>query len=241
MIASISSPLDTRFPERSPSPRDGSRAWAPVVTPVLALSLLWALVACGRGGGVAQGSAGPPDSAESVSASASASASPTSDLPADQAAEREAALAMPAPQRPENMAENSSEGAIATATYVVQLYPYVYATGDLEQWKAMSQQDCLFCNSVITNVGKLHEAGGWKNPWTHTITQTGYADPGPGSEYSRVDVVFDQEASYSYDGTGAPPDVSEPATGTLLILAMKYVDGRWAVREGQVEREEQGE
>ena len=237
MIASISSPLDTRFPERSPSPRDGSRAWAPVVTPVLALSLLWALVACGRGGGVAQGSAGPPDSAESVSASAS----PTSDLPADQAAEREAALAMPAPQRPENMDENSSEGAIATATYVVQLYPYVYATGDLEQWKAMSQQDCLFCNSVITNVGKLHEAGGWKNPWTHTITQTGYADPGPGSEYSRVDVVFDQEASYSYDGTGAPPDVSEPATGTLLMLAMKYVDGHWAIREGQVEQEEQGE
>ena len=237
MIASISSPLDTRFPERSPSPRDGSRAWAPVVTPVLALSLLWALVACGRGGGVAQGSAGPPDSAESVSASAS----PTSDLPADQAAEREAALAMPAPQRPENMDENSSEGAIATATYVVQLYPYVYATGDLEQWKAMSQQDCLFCNSVITNVGKLHEAGGWISPWTHTITRTDYLDPGPDSEYSRVDVVFDQEASYSYDGTGAPPDVSEPATGTLLILAMKYVDGHWIVRGGQVEQEEQGE
>ena len=237
MIASISSPLDTRFPERSPSPRDGSRAWAPVVTPVLALSLLWALVACGRGGGVAQGSAGPPDSAESVSASAS----PTSDLPADQAAEREAALAMPAPQRPENMDENSSEGAIATATYVVQLYPYVYATGDLEQWKAMSQQDCLFCNSVITNVGKLHEAGGWISPWTHTITRTDSLDPGPDSEYSQVDVVFDQEASYSYDGTGAPPDVSEPATGTLLMLAMKYVDGHWAIREGQVEQEEQGE
>jgi hypothetical protein avisC_06974 len=167
--------------------------------------------------------------------------SPTSDLPADQAAEREAALAMPAPQRPENMDENSSEGAIATATYVVQLYPYVYATGDLEQWKAMSQQDCLFCNSVITNVGKLHEAGGWISPWTHTITRTDYLDPGPDSEYSQVDVVFDQEASYSYDGTGAPPDVSEPATGTLLMLAMKYVEGRWVVRGGRVEQEEQGE
>ena len=237
MIASISSPLDTRFPERSPSPRDGSRAWAPVVTPVLALSLLWALVACGRGGGVAQGRAGPPASG----GAGAASAAPTSQRPPAPAPPRAPALAMPAPQRPENMDENSSEGAIATATYVVQLYPYVYATGDLEQWKAMSQQDCLFCNSVITNVGKLHEAGGWKNPWTHTITQTGYADPGPGSEYSRVDVVFDQEASYSYDGTGAPPDVSEPATGTLLILAMKYVDGHWIVRGGQVEQEEQGE
>ena len=235
MIASISSPLDTRFPERSPPPRDGLRAWAPVVTPVLALSLLWALVACGRGGGAAQGSAGPPDSAESVSASASASASPTSDLPADQAAEREAALAMPAPQKPENMDENSSEGAIATATYFVQLYPYVYATGDLEQWKSMSRQDCLFCNSVITNVGKLHEAGGWISPWTHTITRTDYLDPGPDSEYSQVDVVFDQEASYSYDGTGGEPEVAEPHSYTVIIFAMKYTDGHWIIREGEVE------
>ena len=191
------------------------------------------LSACGRGDGGVSASAG--------SEASEVSASPVVDLPEEQAAAREAALAMAAPERPENMDEDSPEGAVATGSYFVQLYPYVYATGDLEQWKAMSQQDCLFCNSVITNVGKLHEAGGWISPWTHTITRTDYLDPGPDSEYSQVDVVFDQEASYSYDGTGAPPDVSEPATGTLLMLAMKYVDGHWAIREGQVEQEEQGE
>lgn len=196
-----------------------------------ALGAMGALAACGRGGDDARGGGGPSASA----GSASATASPTVDLPADQAAAREAALAMPAPQKPENMDENSSEGAIATAIYFVQLYPYVYATGDLEQWKSMSRQDCLFCNSVITNVKELHESGGWKDPWVHTITQTGYSDPGPGSEYSRIDILFDQEAAYKYDGTGAPPEVNESQTNTLLILAMKYEDGRWIVREGQVE------
>ena len=197
---------------------------------LVVLSVLGALAACGRGGDDVR-DGGPSASA----GSASATASPTVDLPADQAAAREAALAMPAPQKPENMDENSSEGAIATATYFVQLYPYVYATGDLEQWKSMSRQDCLFCNSVITNVKELHESGGWKDPWVHTITQTGYSDPGPGSEYSRIDILFDQEAAYTYDGTGAPPEVSEPQTNTLLILAMKYTDGHWEIRGGQVE------
>ena len=100
---------------------------------VVLVVVLSVLAACGRGGDGARGGGGPSASA----VSASATASPTVDLPADQAAAREAALAMPAPEKPENMDENSSEGAIATATYFVQLYPYVYATGDLEQWKSM--------------------------------------------------------------------------------------------------------
>ena len=142
---------------------------------------------------------------------------------------------MAAPERPVNMDEDSPEGAVATGSYFVQLYPYVYATGDLEQWRAMTRQDCLFCGSVITNVTSLHDSGGWVDPWVHTITETGYSDPGPGSEYSRVDIVFSQEAVYTYDGTGAPPEIEDPKPRTLLILAMRYEDGHWIIREGQVE------
>ena len=157
------------------------------------------------------------------------------DLPQEQAAAREAALAMAAPERPENMDEDSPEGAVATGSYFVQLYPYVYATGDLEQWRAMTRQDCLFCGSVITNVTSLHESGGWRDPWSQNIVKTTYLDPGPGSEYSRVDVTFDREATYTYDGTGAEPEVAEPHSGTVIIFAMKYVEGHWVIREGQVE------
>ena len=194
---------------------------------VLVLGVSCVLSACGRGDAGVWVSAG--------SGASEVSASPVVDLPEEQAAAREAALAMAAPERPENMDEDSPEGAVATGSYFVQLYPYVYATGDLEQWRAMTRQDCLFCGSVITNVTSLHDSGGWKDPWVHTITETGYSDPGPGSEYSRVDIVFSQEAAYTYDGTGAEPEVAEPHSGTVIIFAMKYVEGHWIIREGQVE------
>ena len=184
------------------------------------------LSACGRGDAGVWVSAG--------SGASEVSASPVLDLPEEQAAAREAALAMAAPERPENMDEDSPEGAVATGSYFVQLYPYVYATGDLEQWRAMTRQDCLFCGSVITNVTSLHDSGGWVDPWVHTITETDYSDPGPGSEYSRVDIVFSQEAVYTYDGTGAPPEIEDPKPRTLLILAMRYEDGHWIIRGGQV-------
>ena len=201
------------------------RGGALVVALVVGVSCV--LSACGRGDGGVSASAGSEASV--------VSASPVVDLPEEQAAAREAALSMAAPERPEGMDEESAEGAVATATYFVQLYPYVYATGDLEQWRSMSRQDCLFCGSVITNVTRLHDSGGWRDPWSQNIVKTTYSDPGPGSEYSRVDVTFNREATYTYDGTGAEPEVAEPHSNTLIIFAVKYVEGRWVIREGQVE------
>ena len=194
---------------------------------VVVLGVSCVLSACGRGDAGVWVSAG--------SGASEVSASPVVDLPREQAAAREAALAMAAPERPGNMDEDSPEGAVATGSYFVQLYPYVYATGDLEQWRAMTRQDCLFCGSVITNVTSLHDSGGWRDPWSQNIVKTTYLDPGPGSEYSRVDVTFDREATYTYDGTGAEPEVAEPHSGTVIIFAMKYVEGHWVIREGQVE------
>ena len=194
---------------------------------VVVLGVSCVLSACGRGDAGVWVSAG--------SGASEVSASPVVDLPQEQAAAREAALAMAAPERPGNMDEDSPEGAVATGSYFVQLYPYVYATGDLEQWRAMTRQDCLFCGSVITNVTSLHDSGGWRDPWSQNIVKTTYLDPGPGSEYSRVDVTFDREATYTYDGTGAEPEVAEPHSGTVIIFAMKYVEGHWIIREGQVE------
>ena len=194
---------------------------------VVVLGVSCVLSACGRGDAGVWASAG--------SGASEVSASPVVDLPQEQAAAREAALAMAAPERPGNMDEDSPEGAVATGSYFVQLYPYVYATGDLEQWRAMTRQDCLFCGSVITNVTSLHDSGGWRDPWSQNIVKTTYLDPDPGSEYSRVDVTFDREATYTYDGTGAEPEVAEPHSGTVIIFAMKYVEGHWIIREGQVE------
>ncbi|WP_279596161.1 DUF6318 family protein [Actinomyces bowdenii] len=221
-----------------------------------------ALGGCGGGGGGAAASAGPavgasPVATASPGSSAGApepgavgsgtgeseapgagvgadpSGGPVAELPAEQEASRRAALATALPERPAGMDENSPAGAIATAEYFVQLYPYVYATGDLEQWRAMSREDCVFCTSVIDNVTELHSKGGWRDPWVHTVTNTQYVEPGPGSDYSRIDVVFNRDATYTYDGSGNAPDVADANGGVVLMLAMKYENGRWVIREGE--------
>ncbi|MDO4901496.1 DUF6318 family protein, partial [Actinomyces sp.] len=70
--------------------------------------------------------------------------------------------------------EFSSEGAATAATYFLNLYPYVHATGDLSTFKTMSKDDCEFCNKVIANATARHDAGGWADPWTQEITALGY-------------------------------------------------------------------
>src|SRR5690606_13769770 len=67
----------------------------------------------------------------------------------------------PAPERPAAMDRDDVEGAKAAAQYFIELYPYVYATGDLDEWRAMSHEECVFCESVIVNVEDLHGDGGY--------------------------------------------------------------------------------
>ena len=102
------------------------------------------------------------------------SASDVSTLFAEEQALREAALSMPKPERPAGMDEFTVEGAVATGEYVLALYPYVYATGDLSDWQAMSDPECGFCNNVITKVTKLHDAGGWVDPSPHEVVAERY-------------------------------------------------------------------
>jgi len=62
------------------------------------------------------------------------------------------------PERPD-LSQVDAETAEALAVYFLQLYPYVYATGDLTDWRALSHPECIFCASVIGNVEKMHAAG----------------------------------------------------------------------------------
>src|SRR5450830_1247918 len=63
------------------------------------------------------------------------------------------------PERPAAMDEVSAAGAEAAAVYFLQLFPYVYATNDLTEWRELSHPECVFCASVITNVEEQVAAG----------------------------------------------------------------------------------
>ncbi|MFD6092402.1 DUF6318 family protein [Oerskovia sp. NPDC060338] len=52
------------------------------------------------------------------------------------------------PERPADMDRTDEVGAAAAATYFLELYPYVMATGDFVEWDAMTWADlCTFCTS----------------------------------------------------------------------------------------------
>ncbi len=47
------------------------------------------------------------------------------------------------------MEREDAEGAAAAAEYFIELYPYVMATGDTEEFEAMSHRACGFCDDAL--------------------------------------------------------------------------------------------
>jgi hypothetical protein len=62
------------------------------------------------------------------------------------------------PERPEAMEREDAEGAAAAAEYFIELYPYVMATGDTEEFEAMSHRACGFCDELSEQASDIHEA-----------------------------------------------------------------------------------
>ena len=57
------------------------------------------------------------------------------------------------------MDRDDAEGALAAMTHFIALYGYAYATGDVEEWQAMSDPECVFCAGLTTDVQEGAGAG----------------------------------------------------------------------------------
>ena len=208
--------------------------------PVLAVVMVSVLAGC-SGGGVSGASpsvdpyeVGASAMAAAASASASARASRDAALGPDLAARREAALATPPPERPEQMSENTTEGAATAAVYFIDLYQYAFVTGDTTDFAAMSEQRCVFCNNVVSNVKKIHDSGGWADPWEQTFEKVEAYPLNPGYEYHQVDVTISSGESLTYSGDPVTSSVNEAISQERLRIAIRYADGRWTVGEVEV-------
>ena len=56
---------------------------------------------------------------------------------AQEAKKRAEALSMPLPAKPEEITQNTDDGAVATAKYAIELYNYTYATGNVNEYKSL--------------------------------------------------------------------------------------------------------
>nr|WP_255415715.1 DUF6318 family protein [Promicromonospora sp. AC04] len=105
------------------------------------------VVAVGLALSACSGSTPDPDVTGSSSAdpTPTASASPSPSFPAK-------------PERPEAMEREDAEGAAAAAEYFIELYPYVMATGDTEEFEAMSHRACGFCDELANQASAIQDA-----------------------------------------------------------------------------------
>ena len=206
------------------------RSWVPVLVVVLGCS---GVAGC-SGGGVsgASPSVDPYEVGASAMAAASASASARASRDAalgpDLVARRDAALATPPPDKPENLGEDSLEAAAAAAVYFLKLYRYAAVTGDTKDFAAMSEQQCKFCNNIIDRATRLHQEGGWADPWEQTAERVEAYPLNPGYEYHQVDVTLFMGDITTCEGN-SPDTKTTPAETEKLHVALRYHDGTWTV------------
>ena len=167
-------------------------------------------------------------------ANASATASREAALTPELRAKRDAALAEPAPAKPSQMNEESPEGAASSVRYFLDLYRYAFMTGKTAEVEAMSENGCVFCKSVIDRANQLHKDGGWANKWEQDVTNVRYYDKLEGYDYSRIETTINYGEMTSYSGGSWKENVAPPTEGQKVRFAIRYVNGGWAIREGEV-------
>ena len=170
----------------------------------------------------------------STTATPTTSAGAPASLGPELAAQRATALAMPKPVKPPEASENTQQGAVNAAVHFIALYRYAFITGDTTDLAAMSEEGCVFCQSTIDDATKLHQDGGWANPWEISLTNISYAPPGEGKQYSRIEGTMIASASTSIDSKGEVIDNSEENIN--IVIAARNYDGSWHIRGVAVEK-----
>ncbi len=66
---------------------------------------------------------------------------------------------MVAPTHPSEWETGNNAGALAAATYFMELYNYVNATGDLTEWDAASDPGCEYCAAVHDDASEVVRSG----------------------------------------------------------------------------------
>ena len=132
------------------------------------------------------------------------------------------------PEQPAAMDRHDADGAIAAATYFISLYPYVYATGDLAAWKAMSDPACGYCSGVSLAVESMHTTGSHIRGGEITVTATRSFPPNASTGVYPVDLELAEGPSIEVNAVGG--ELNEMAGGnTLAQLDVAWAATGWSI------------
>lgn len=210
-----------------------------VLVVVLCVSAGWYFVDFYGGKDAQAGQALPRGSVAGASASRSGvrgtvSATPTS-MPApsasvkwtptaQEAKKRDEALSMSLPAKPEEITQNTDDGAVATAKYAIELYNYTYATGNVNEYKSLCVSEKRSCVKTVASVQRLHSKGGWVSPINVVFTE-GYVRKD--AKDVVVQLRYYQPEAIEYSGTGERKLIA--STKCVALLTLKYDGTEWKV------------
>ena len=143
---------------------------------------------------------------------------------AQEAKKRDEALKMPLPAKPEEITQNTDDGAVATAKYAIELYNYTYATGNVNEYKSLCVSEKRSCVKTVASVQRLHSKGGWVSPINVVFTE-GYVRKD--AKDVVVQLRYYQPEAIEYSGTGERKLIA--STKCVALLTLKYDGAEWKV------------
>jgi hypothetical protein len=107
------------------------------------------------------------------------------------------------PVRPAAMGDPGPEGAVAAASYFISLFPYLFTSGDLDEWEALGTEDCAVCTQIADSAAALHADGGRNSGGGFEILHAlaGGQDGADGRYLVQLDVVEAPSVRIAGDGS----------------------------------------
>lgn len=180
------------------------------------------------GGAVASASVSRAGARGTVSATPTSMPAPSASVKwtptAQEAKKRAEALSMPLPAKPEEITQNTDDGAVSTAKYAIELYNYTYATGNVNEYKSLCVSEKRSCVKTVASVQRLHSKGGWVSPINVVFTE-GYVRKD--AKDVVVQLRYYQPEAIEYSGTGERKLIA--STKCVALLTLKYDGTEWKV------------
>jgi len=142
-----------------------------------------------------------------------------------------------APEAPAVMAEQTTEGAEATLTFLLESYTYMMTTGDTSLWEASIDQSCEVCLSFLDNAQLLEQQGGYLVGGEFTVESATFEGAGDPPASGTVTAAFTQDASTLVDDPTRTPYELEPVSGQLQA-AILWDGERWRITDMSIAPDE---
>lgn len=150
---------------------------------------------------------------------------PTAD-PADQPPRPD----LPRPEEPAGLTEQTSEGAQATLTYLLESYAYMMSSGDTSVWEDSVDPNCQVCVTFLSNAEQLAAQDGYLVDGGFTVHSTTFEGTGEPPATGTAAADFTQAASVLVDDPSLQAHPLDEVSGQL-IATMAWDGERWRVTD----------